>query len=180
MGKKEVTTILEVVNARHGPEANLGEDWTAGGWHDHLVDPSALVAYLDYEGLAHPAGVPTPAELRELRELADAGRIVPTAEPVAVAERLAPILSRYTFRLRPDGAFVSTSGGWEAFAAEAAKGLVELTGMRERLSFCANPECDWLFVDESKNHSRQWCSMGSCGSRAKMARYRSRKRDGAA
>jgi hypothetical protein len=176
MGSKEVTAILEVVNARHGPEANLGESWPGSGWHDHLVDSAALVGYLDYEGLAHPPGEPAPAELRDLRELAEAGRSVPTAEPGAFAEQLRPILARYTYRLREDGDFVPTAVGWEAFAAEAARGLVELVGLRDRLSFCANPACDWLFLDESKNHSRQWCSMESCGSRAKMARYRTRKR----
>jgi hypothetical protein len=180
MGSKEVTAILEVVNARHGPGANTGEDWPATTWHDHLVDPPSLVSYLDYEGLEHPAGVPTEAELRDLRELAEAGRAVPSEAPEQLAGRLDRILARYTYRLRPDGAFVPTSSGWEAFAADAARGLVELVDQRERLSFCANPACDWLFIDESRNHSRQWCSMESCGSRAKMARYRSRKRGGAA
>ena len=180
MGAKEVTTILEVVNARHGPEANMGEAWPEAGWHDHLADAASLVAYLDYEGLDHPAGQPTDAELRDLRDLAEAGRAIPSEAPDVLAPRLDQIVSRYAFRLRLDGALVPTTTGWTAFGAEAAQGLVELVGQRERLSFCANPECDWLFIDESKNHSRQWCSMGSCGSRAKMARYRSRKREGAA
>jgi hypothetical protein len=180
MGIKEVTLILEVVNARHGPEANLGEDWPAAEWHDHLVDPASLVSYLDYEEIGHPAGVPAADELEELRELAVAGRAVSTDEPARLAQRLEPILARYTFRLSPDGGLVPTSGGWRGFAAQAARGLVELGSQRERLSFCANPACDWLFLDESRNHSRQWCSMDSCGSRAKMARYRSRKRGGGA
>jgi len=32
---------------------------------------------------------------------------------------------------------------------------------------CAAAECDWLFMDTSKNHSRRWCSMKDCGNRAK-------------
>ena len=176
MGAKEVTLILEVVNARHGPEANLGENWPGTDGHDHLVDPASLVSYLDYEEVGHPPGVPTTDELEELRELALVGRAVRTDEPVRLARRLEPILARYTFRLSPDGSLIPTAGGWRGFAAQAARGLVELTSQRDRLSFCANPACDWLFLDESRNHTRQWCSMGSCGSRAKMARYRSRKR----
>jgi predicted RNA-binding Zn ribbon-like protein len=37
-------------------------------------------------------------------------------------------------------------------------------------------DCGWLFLDTSKNGSRQWCSMEGCGSRAKMRRLYARKR----
>jgi hypothetical protein len=176
----EVTTILEIVNARHGPEANVGEGWPTLEWHDHLSDPAALVSYLDYEGLPHPPEVPTEAELLQLRDLAEVGRAVPTEDPGRLAQRLEPLLALHTFRLTPDGALVPTADGWSGFVAVTARGLVELIPQRDRLAFCVNPACRWLFVDESRNHSRQWCSMGSCGSRAKMARYRSRKRGGPA
>jgi predicted RNA-binding Zn ribbon-like protein len=41
-----------------------------------------------------------------------------------------------------------------------------------RLRECASETCGWLFVDESKNHSRRWCSMRDCGNRAKVRRFR--------
>ena len=34
--------------------------------------------------------------------------------------------------------------------------------------------CGYLFIDQSKNHSRRWCSMDSCGNRAKARRHYSR------
>ncbi len=37
-------------------------------------------------------------------------------------------------------------------------------------------DCGWLFLDTSKNGSRQWCSMQECGSRVKMRRQYARKR----
>ena len=37
-------------------------------------------------------------------------------------------------------------------------------------------DCGWLFLDMSKNGSRQWCSMEGCGSRVKMRRQYARKR----
>ncbi|AJZ57123.1 hypothetical protein OI25_7746 [Paraburkholderia fungorum] len=40
-----------------------------------------------------------------------------------------------------------------------------------KLKRCANDECKWLFVDDSKNGSRRWCSMSSCGNRAKAHRH---------
>ena len=37
------------------------------------------------------------------------------------------------------------------------------------------PNCSWLFLDTSKNQSRRWCSMNTCGARDKMRRYLRRK-----
>ena len=37
---------------------------------------------------------------------------------------------------------------------------------------CAADDCHWLFLDLSKNHSRRWCVMSSCGNRAKVRRFR--------
>jgi predicted RNA-binding Zn ribbon-like protein len=41
---------------------------------------------------------------------------------------------------------------------------------------CASDTCNWLFIDTSKNHSRRWCDMKSCGNRAKARRFYSRKK----
>jgi predicted RNA-binding Zn ribbon-like protein len=40
-----------------------------------------------------------------------------------------------------------------------------------RVRICAADDCDWLFLDTTKNRSRQWCSMASCGNRAKARRH---------
>ena len=34
--------------------------------------------------------------------------------------------------------------------------------------------CGYLFIDQTKNHSRRWCSMESCGNRAKAKRHYNR------
>jgi predicted RNA-binding Zn ribbon-like protein len=36
---------------------------------------------------------------------------------------------------------------------------------------CMNEKCLWLFLDRSKNGSRRWCDMRSCGNRAKARRH---------
>jgi len=41
---------------------------------------------------------------------------------------------------------------------------------------CANASCSLYFYDTSKNHTRRWCSMETCGSRMKMAAYYQRQR----
>jgi predicted RNA-binding Zn ribbon-like protein len=49
------------------------------------------------------------------------------------------------------------------------------TGRFERLKQCANPDCGWLFLDHSKNNSRRWCDMATCGNVAKGRRHRQRR-----
>ena len=49
----------------------------------------------------------------------------------------------------------------------------EKTGQIRR---CHGDQCDWLFIDSSRNHLRRWCSMDECGNRAKMRRRQDRKR----
>ncbi len=51
-----------------------------------------------------------------------------------------------------------------------------MTGDQRRLRECAADDCGWLFYDTSRNQSRRWCSMQSCGNRAKVQQFRERKR----
>jgi len=47
-------------------------------------------------------------------------------------------------------------------------------GIWERMKACKADDCRWAFLDTSKNRSRAWCSMESCGNRAKVHAYRQR------
>lgn len=42
---------------------------------------------------------------------------------------------------------------------------------------CDAEDCRWLFLDTSKNHSRRWCDMQTCGNQAKARRHYSRKKE---
>ncbi len=47
-----------------------------------------------------------------------------------------------------------------------------------RVGQCANVcGCGWLFLDTSRNRSRRWCSMETCGNRAKAMRHYRRMKD---
>ena len=50
-------------------------------------------------------------------------------------------------------------------------------GRLDKVRRCANPECGWLFLDDSRAGKRRWCSMASCGNRAKARRHYHRNRD---
>jgi predicted RNA-binding Zn ribbon-like protein len=74
---------------------------------------------------------------------------------------------------RPDAAAL-TSPLWP-IARAAADLLTQATApVRE----CGGAHCTWLFLDQSRGRSRRWCSMASCGNRAKARRhYRRTKHD---
>ena len=52
--------------------------------------------------------------------------------------------------------------------AHAATELLT-SGSLDRLKRCAH--CRWVFLDESRNHSRRWCTMEVCGTHEKVRRY---------
>ncbi len=58
------------------------------------------------------------------------------------------------------------------------RSAVELLTSREldRVRVCGADNCDWLFLDESRSRSRQWCNMAVCGNRAKARRFYQRRR----
>ncbi len=41
---------------------------------------------------------------------------------------------------------------------------------------CPSPDCGWLFLDSSKNRSRQWCDMKDCGNLSKVRHYRAQQK----
>jgi len=58
-------------------------------------------------------------------------------------------------------------------AASAAELLTSdrVTQVRE----CEAKTCAWLFLDQTRNHSRRWCDMSACGNREKARRHYEQK-----
>ncbi len=50
------------------------------------------------------------------------------------------------------------------------------TGLVRRCEQSLEGECGWLFLDQTRNHSRRYCSMKDCGNRAKQRRHYQRRR----
>ena len=61
---------------------------------------------------------------------------------------------------------------WVARSAAELLTSKELTSVRE----CAGYDCGRLFMDGTKNRSRRWCDMASCGNRAKGRRHYERRK----
>lgn len=64
-------------------------------------------------------------------------------------------------------------------AVRAAHDLLDLLAARpDRIRQCEHERCVLWFLDTSRNGTRRWCSMASCGNRAKAARHYRRARQG--
>jgi predicted RNA-binding Zn ribbon-like protein len=153
---------------------------------DELSSPEALASWLvdhdllepgtslDADDLAHAV------QVREaLRDLLESHHATPPHPPaVGVLEAVAGAAQLVT-RFEPGGA-----GRLEATADGLTGALGNIlaivhTAMADgswyRMKVCQRDSCRWAFYDHSKNRSSTWCSMASCGNKAKAAAYRSRQ-----
>jgi predicted RNA-binding Zn ribbon-like protein len=68
--------------------------------------------------------------------------------------------------------------GWHevtaSIAISFAESLVEQT--HDRLKFCDNLDCRWIFVDATKGNVRRWCSNATCGNRDRVRRARAARK----
>ncbi len=181
MGDLEVTQLLSLANSRHrsspSPEAAGGARFSE---HDDLSRPEDARAFLESEAVPVPPGLPSDDQLARLRAIRDLGHDILEVPDDRWRDRLAELAREHLFLFDREGRPTPAAGGWDGFVASLIPQLFELDRQRSQLRHCANPTCHWLFADRSKNHSRVWCDMGTCGSRAKMSRYRSRRRTGTA
>jgi predicted RNA-binding Zn ribbon-like protein len=166
---------------------------------EHLVVVTDVTGWLEEHGLLHesrrrPIDTTPPTRaaellahvlrvrtgLREVVEALVAGRPV---EEGALATVNAVLHARSAVELVPGEGGVALAHRHvgdpldDALAA-VAEPLVAViaTGATERLRICANDGCRWVFEDTSRAGRRRWCSMASCGNRAKAARHRARRR----
>ncbi|MEW1819236.1 CGNR zinc finger domain-containing protein [Arthrobacter sp. NPDC080031] len=73
----------------------------------------------------------------------------------------------------------ATGGGLDLIRSYLLVQLVKASyrGTLRRLKICANPECAIAFFDRSKNCSRLWHDVATCGNSANVRAYRQRLRE---
>jgi predicted RNA-binding Zn ribbon-like protein len=71
----------------------------------------------------------------------------------------------------------ASSGEYIALDVATAHSALSLAANPEpdRLKIC--PNCEWLFLDRSRNKSRTWCDMAVCGNRTKAKRHYRRNKE---
>lgn len=77
------------------------------------------------------------------------------------------------FRLRREPVRAGIGGTLSRIAWSFAESLVRAD--RGRLRICDNPDCQWVFYDESRSRTRRWCA-DECGNLLKVRRFRAKKR----
>jgi predicted RNA-binding Zn ribbon-like protein len=174
-------------------------DGPGGLPEDSLSTTDAAVAWLAGRSLAHEDALRSQASrdqaawlgrvhgtrqaLREVWEATVEGRSADAAAVRTLNEVL-----RHAARpeLQPTLAGIAVGHRHEAAdptgeaLARLAEPLVDAiaAGDTSRFRICANDACRWVFEDTSRGGRRRWCDMTSCGNRAKVRRFRSRRRAG--
>lgn len=162
---------LDLVNTAHTPP----------GGRDTLPDPAAWHRWTKAVRVEPPAdrggyaeAVAFRGRLVELARALREGRSPPPATVEAINGRLAALDGREqlvriggSWRLRFQPARTPTA--LQAVARSAAETLANPVAM---VRVCANPECGLVFVDDSPQQSRRWCSPSRCGHRGRVERRR--------
>jgi predicted RNA-binding Zn ribbon-like protein len=176
---------------------NTVRDWTAPEPHDYLSEFADAIRFGETAGLLTRADAlrlrrrPSGGELSRLRKLRallqrvfrvrlsghapgcmDLGKLSADLAQSARATRLVvatPPAPSQKVRIKRE---ISAEKAGEALLrlriVEAAVALLVSDRML-RVKAC--PTCGWFFLDVSKNQSRRWCSMDTCGAVAKARRY---------
>ena len=161
-----------------------------GGVNDWLQTPERAARWLAGEGFTG-AGRPAPAVAAILAHVATTGP--PTADEVStsreirdalralIEDKAAPPLDLVTpVRVQLRDRHVVLEPAVDGLLGLAVRALcaahdAQQDGSWERLGVCRNARCSWVFLDSSRNRSRAWCDMTTCGARQKMRAYRARR-----
>ena len=157
------------------------------GKRDQLATPAQLAAWLAEHGqgvAATSVDARTHARALALREglralgranndeTPEPGRLEAMADATTALPMTASLATGSQWELRP------AATGADAFLATMVATTLRAMadGSWSRVKACQNDTCRWLFIDQSRNRSRQWCDMAICGSRMKSRAYRARQR----
>jgi predicted RNA-binding Zn ribbon-like protein len=158
------------------------------GDKEELTDPEALVAWLAARELVAPSTTASRADLSRAIELREALRALcvvnaggPLDEEALARVEAAAERAQLRVRFGPREALLEprrpgVDGALGRLLAIVAAAMSD--GTWSRLKACGDDDCRWAFYDGSRNRSGTWCSMASCGNRAKARAYRTRQRSG--
>ncbi|MFC3125175.1 CGNR zinc finger domain-containing protein [Pseudoroseomonas globiformis] len=159
---------------------------------DHLQTPEDLVLWArqtDVPGMEPLPAFPAAAQallgrcvtlrgaILEAGLALAAGREAPPAALSAILAAAAEAASH--LRLIPaPGPYALRGRGLDSLPGLLAWSMLDLlrSDRLAGLKCCPAHDCGWLFLDTSRNRSRRWCAMASCGNRAKARQFRTAHR----
>ncbi|HLZ59939.1 MAG TPA: CGNR zinc finger domain-containing protein [Ktedonosporobacter sp.] len=175
---------LDLINSEHfdfrgrrGVQDNLtNPEWVAvfaQYWHLPVMPPPDALAMAALRALR--------TLLRQMFDATAAGQPVTDAqiEEINTFLALTPVMRQV--QRSSNGVHLQTivlHEGWTAVVSQIAASWVDVLERisSERLKVCANPDCHWVFIDQSHNLSRCWCRQWACGNLMKVRQFRVRAR----
>jgi len=164
-------------------------EWNGyGKLTDHLHDPSWARRVVKHWNLADPLPRPIPlARLVALRALLRrmAAKLI-TGD--TLDERDLNALNSYLnvpvrvkLFQRQNGVhseLVPLRPGWPWILSRIAASFAEMLALKrpDRLKYCPNEGCKWIFYDRTKANTRRWCNDRTCGNRDRVRRSRNRSK----
>ena len=153
---------------------------------DQLAD---LAAWETWARAMHVVGPASSSELKRAVQLREALRVAlranhdrePLPEVTVAALTDAARWPGVGVAFTPAGLRLSCDrGGIARLVAEVVNATADALadGTWSRLKVCVTDTCRWAFYDHSRSRTGRWCSMGICGNRAKLARWRDKDRMG--
>ena len=178
VGPGDEELLVALANTGHdGPDELADPDALASWWADvhgpAAAGPSSSGAGSD--ALRGLRGSVQEAALRHNGGAAASGGADPDDARASLAGlALRPQLSDGRVSLVPERADDLAS----EIAAAALVALLRATARPtwSRVKACRGTDCGWVFLDTSRNGSRRWCDMATCGNRAKTTAFRARHR----
>lgn len=169
---------VDLLNTRWSPP---------GGRVDWLTDDAAVVFFAASHGVNLETSQINPAR----QALVDAREAIQklfeattrTEEEVAVDDAVAAEIDavlrqadvRFAVTDQGPRVVISSADASRGLAIDATVDAVAAVGERpDRLRSCEHEDCTLWFLDTSKGGRRRWCSMESCGNRAKARRHYAR------
>ena len=152
---------------------------------DHLGDANAILAWARDAALVEQDFRPAAAKRAALVQDVHALRDAVYRAFAAIAQGRAPrataleTIRNVAARGLASATLISTPAslrfaGVDRISGPLAWAALDLLRSDElaRLKQCPADGCRWLFLDRTKNGSRRWCEMATCGDRAKKAAQR--------
>lgn len=171
-------------------------DWRTGDRskdRDKLEEPEWLTDWLKQHSLPS-APPPEPAELEQLQQLRNLlwNEVQKLVQGHAPDKTLLEQLNSYMSQgpairqivWNDDGtaeiSLLPQRTDWGQVMAEITSSFAAAVLDKEpsRFRICDNPDCLWVYYDDTRNRSKRYCDDKLCGNLMKVRRFRARKKAG--